>query len=236
MGVAGPADAGGARTPRVWFFDLDNTLHDASVAVFPHLRDSMTRYIQEALGVAAEEAHLLRVRYWQRYGATLLGLVRHHGVSVPHFLHETHRLPDLEGRLTAFRPDRAALQRLPGLRCVLTNAPRAYAQRVLRTLRLDGLFHAVISIEDMRNFGHLRPKPDARMFRTLCARLRVSPCDCVLIEDTLEHQKAAHGLGMRTVWMQRYLRASAPTGASRSLAHCRRPAYVDRRISRLRDL
>ena len=95
---------------RVWLFDLDNTLHDASAAVFPHLRDSMTRYIQEALGVAAEEAHLLRVRYWQRYGATLLGLVRHHGVQPAHFLHHTHLLPGLEQRVRGHRADIAALK------------------------------------------------------------------------------------------------------------------------------
>ena len=34
-----------------------------------------------------------------RYGATLPGLVRHHGVKAGHFLHHTHLLPGLESRL-----------------------------------------------------------------------------------------------------------------------------------------
>ena len=42
-------------------------------------------------------------------------------------------------------------------------------------------------------FGHLRPKPDARMLRRVAARLRCAPSRCVLVEDTLEHQKAARG-------------------------------------------
>ncbi len=220
----------------MWLFDLDNTLHDASAASFPHLRESMTQYIEDELGVSREDAHLLRIRYWRRYGATLLGLVRHHGVSATHFLDVTHRLPALESRLRAPRADREALRRLPGLRVVLTNAPRAYALRVLRELRLDRLFHAVFSIEDMAMFGHLRPKPDGRMFRTLLARLGVTAARCVLVEDTLEHQKAARRLGMRTVWMQHYLRKDPAAPAAGRVAHWRLPAYVDRRVTRLRDL
>ena len=39
--------------------------------------------------------------------------------------------------------------------------------RAFETVGTDG----VITIEDMAMFGHLRPKPDARMFRALAARL-----------------------------------------------------------------
>jgi putative hydrolase of the HAD superfamily len=220
----------------VWLFDLDDTLHDASRAVFAPLRDSMTAYIQRELGLPREEANLLRIHYWRRYGATLLGLIRHHGVRPAHFLADTHQLPGLEQRLWACPADRAALWRLPGWRCVLTNAPRAYALRVLRQVGLLQAFDAVICIEDMSMFGHLRPKPDARFFRHLMARLRVKASDCVLIEDTLVHQKAAHRVGMRTVWMQRFWRQAAAAASERPRRLARRPAYVDIRIQRLREL
>jgi TetR/AcrR family transcriptional regulator len=75
----------------------------------------------------------------------------------------------------------------------------------------------------MTMFGHLRPKPDARMLRRLAARLGVPPQRCVLVEDTLEHQKAARRVGMKTVWMQRWI---APPARRRSRA--RTAAYVDR--------
>jgi putative hydrolase of the HAD superfamily len=226
-----------ART-RVWLFDLDNTLHDASHAVFGHLRESMTAYITRELQVPEAEAHVLRVRYWQRYGATLLGLMRHHGVSAPHFLHDTHQLPGLEQRLRAPLSDRRALAALPGKRVLLTNAPRDYALRVLRHLRLLRCFDAVISIEDMQMFGHLRPKPDKRMFRWLVARLRVRPSDCTLVEDTLEHQKAAWAVGLQTVWMQRFALAAAAASAEphAGLRLRRRPDYVSARIRQLQAL
>ncbi|MFM2446478.1 MAG: hypothetical protein RI936_925, partial [Pseudomonadota bacterium] len=66
---------------RVWFFDLDDTLHDASHAIFRAIDARMTDYVQHHLAVDRPEANRIRRHYWLRYGATLLGLVRHHGVD-----------------------------------------------------------------------------------------------------------------------------------------------------------
>jgi putative hydrolase of the HAD superfamily len=237
-------------TPRrapTWLFDLDNTLHDASHASFAQTSAAMTDYVVEHLGLAHGDASALRQHYWHRYGATLLGVVRHHGVRAAHFLEQTHRLPGLEDRLRTSAHDRAALARLPGRKVVVTNAPRAYAMRVLGALRLAPLFDAVVCIEDMQMFGQWRPKPDVRMFRRLIARLRTTAARCVLVEDMLEHQRSARALGMRTVWMQRYLggrfRGSAVVPRHAGLhapalgVHpCRRPSYVCARINSLQEL
>lgn len=219
-----------ARPPTVWLFDLDDTLHDATRASMRELRAAMGEYIERHLGLTTEQSDALRRRYWLRYGATLLGLVRHHAVDAAHFLHHTHLLPGLEQRVRGHRHDLAAVARLPGRKLILTNAPAAYTARVLGALGVARLFERVVSIEDMRMFGHLRPKPDARMLRALAARLGVPPTRCVLVEDTLAHQKAARRVGMNTVWMQRWL--PPPATARRR----RRPAYVDRRVRHLAQL
>lgn len=230
-----------------WLFDLDNTLHDASHAAFGPTNRAMTDYIVEHLGLEAEAASALRQHYWHHYGATLLGLVRHHGVKASHFLEQTHRLPDLEQHLRCSAHDRAALRRLPGRKFILTNAPRRYALRVLDALGLTGYFDGIVAIEDMRMFGQHRPKPDARMLRNVLARLKLRPQHCVLVEDTLAHQKAAHGLGLRTVWMQRYLDGryrgtlrdginSGHQGAEVGVHPCHRPPYVYARIKTLQTL
>lgn len=235
------------RTMRTWLFDLDNTLHDASHAAFGPTSRAMSEYLARHLGLTTEEASALRQRYWNHYGATLLGVVRHHGVKPAHFLAETHTLPGLEERLRTSAHDRAALRRLPGRKLILTNAPLAYTLRVLGALRLDRLFDGVISIEAMAMFGHLRPKPDVRMFRHVLARWKLRAADCVLIEDTLEHQKSARRLGLRTVWMQRYLdgrfRGTLRDGINNGFrprevgVHpCRRPPYVCARIRSLQML
>ena len=243
--VAAPRGGSPARPERVWLFDLDNTLHDASDWVFGELNRAMTRFVEETLVVDRAEADRLRRHYWLRYGATLLGLVRHHGVSAAHFLHDTHQLPGLEGRVYRHAHDVAALRRLRGRKFVLTNAPRAYALRVLDALGLTAHFDGVIAIEDMCMFGHWRPKPDRRMLRHVAVRLRVPTHRCVLVEDTLEHQKAAYALGMRTVWMQRWLRGrrtasghvATPMRGREVAAHLRRkPVYVCDRIRSLQAL
>jgi putative hydrolase of the HAD superfamily len=220
------------RAGPVWLLDLDNTLHDATSAAYSGINQGMTDFIERELGLGRAEADALRRRYWSRYGATLLGLVRHHGVKAEHFLHHAHALPGLEARVRGHVHDLAALACLPGRRVLLTNAPAAYTARVLGVLGIARLFDAIVSIEDMRMFGELRPKPDARMLRALAARLHVPPARCILVEDTLVHQKAARRVGMQTVWMQRWLRGSS--GAASRLR--RRPAYVDRRIRCLREL
>ena len=232
---------------RVWLFDLDNTLHDASHAAFGPTSQAMTDYMVTHLKLRHDDASALRQHYLNHYGATLLGLVRHHGVKMAHFLEETHRLPGLESRLRTSAHDRAALKRLRGRKIILTNAPRAYALRVLNTLRLAECFDTVISIEDMTMFGQHRPKPDARMLRRVAVRLKLPPCRCTLVEDTLEHQKSARRVGMRTVWMQRYLQGrfrggpGAPANAGFvprevGVHPCRKPMYVCAKIKSLQIL
>ena len=241
---------------RVWLFDLDNTLHDASHAAFGPTNLAMTEYMVEHLSLTHQGASELRQHYWNHYGATLLGLVRHHGVKASHFLEQTHRLPGLEQRLRTSAHDRAALMRLRGRKFILTNAPRAYALRVLNTLGLATCFDGVLSIEDMTVFGHLRPKPDARMFRRVAARIKARLSDCVLVEDVLENQKVAFGLGMKTAWMQRYLEGryrgkpgaahgnnsavkSVNSGTKRGevgVQPCRSPAYVCAKIKSIQKL
>lgn len=222
--------------PRVWLFDLDNTLHDAAASSFAHFDATMNAYIRDTLGVAPDEADRLRRHYWARYGATLLGLVRHHGVRVDHFVAHTHAFPGLEPLVRGHAHDVAALSRLPGRKVVLTNAGRDYALRVLRVLGLVGAFEQVIGIEQMRVAGRLRPKPDARLLRAVARRLGVRPTECVLVEDSLANQKSAHAIGMRTVWMQRWLRAGSSHGPEAGHGLRRRPGYVCARISALTQL
>lgn len=223
------------RRETVWLFDLDNTLHNASAHAFVALEAAMTQYIVQYLQLQPDAAVRLRQHYWARYGATMTGLVRHHGVDAAHFLAETHRLPLLEQHLHAHRADLRVLRRLPGRKLLLSNAPQAYVQRVLKALGLQRCFDAVLGVEQMAMFGELRPKPDARMFRHVCARLKLLPAHCVLVEDTLVHQKSARRVGMGTVWMQRWARQAAH-GPEAGLALRRRPVYVGRRLQQLRGL
>ena len=76
-------------------FDLDDTLHNASAHIFPVMSRAMTQYIMYELDLNETTAHQLRQHYWRVYGATLKGLMRHHGVDAYHFLQKTHAFMDL---------------------------------------------------------------------------------------------------------------------------------------------
>lgn len=185
------------RSKRTWLFDLDNTLHDAGTHIFPHLHRSMMAYICHHLKITEAEAVSLRQNYWQRYGATLLGLMRHHGTDPRHFLHHTHQFPDLARIVIAERGLKAMLQRLPGRKIVFSNAPQKYIEAVLNIVGIRRCFDAVYSVERIR----FRPKPDASGFMQIIREGRLDARNCIMVEDTKANLITAKHLGMKTVFV-----------------------------------
>jgi putative hydrolase of the HAD superfamily len=202
---------------RVWLFDLDNTLHDANPHIFPHIHRSMREYIERLLGVDAAEASRIRERYWTRYGTTLAGLVRHHGVDPNHFLAETHRFMDLPSMVVYDRALATMLARLPGRKYVFSNAPTRYATAVLDIMGLRHRFDGIWTIERLR----FAQKPSLAGFRRLLSRERLRPAQCVMVEDSAGNLKPARQLGMKTVLIAREPRV---------------PAWVDLRLQSVLDL
>jgi putative hydrolase of the HAD superfamily len=202
---------------RVWLFDLDNTLHDADPHIFPHINRAMTAYVAWLANLDVAEASALRETYWRRYGATLLGLMRHHDTDPHHFLHHTHQFEDLPRMVVYERALRNLLHRLPGTKIVFSNAPQHYAEAVLDIMGVRQAFDDVCSIERMR----FRPKPQIHGFLRLLREHRLDPSRCVLVEDSAENLKTARRLGMRTVWISR---------------EPRRPAWVDLRLKSVLEL
>ncbi len=200
-----------------WVFDLDNTLHNATPHIFPHINRAMTAYVQEALGLDEKAASELRHHYWTRYGATLLGLIRHHGTDPAHFLWHTHQFPDLDRMLVREPQLRATLRRLPGRKYVFSNAPVRYSRAVLRSLAIADLFNDVFCIEASR----YRPKPHTAGFLRLARVNHLRLRRCIMVEDTLANLRTAKRLGMKTVWVSRAGRA---------------PLYIDAKVVSLMQL
>ncbi|MNR82652.1 5'-nucleotidase [compost metagenome] len=228
-----------------WLFDLDNTLHNASHAIFPAINVNMNAFIAQVLqqsGLASDAAavNAARLAYWQRYGATLLGMVNHHQVRPDDFLREAHRFDDLPTMIRAERGLARVLRRLPGRKILLTNAPRRYSRDVLRHLGLHRHFARHIPIEAMRVHGRLRPKPSKQMLRKLLAREGIAARQCVLVEDTVSHLKGAKQLGMQTAWITQYLASdSHKLGTSEhraTTAFTKRPIYVDVKVKSVGQL
>ena len=225
----------------LWLFDLDNTLHDASHAIFPTISANMNVFIARVLGAAGmpatqEAVDAARLGYWKRYGATLLGMIRHHNVSPADFLHQTHDLADLRAMMRFEQGLGKLLRSLPGRKILLTNAPTRYSTDVMRHLGLRRHFSHHIAIENMHVHRQLRPKPSKLMLRRLLRRHGVEAQRCVLVEDTLANLRSAKQVGLRTVWITQYLRMSDPIGKAPLPRMLKRPAFVDVKVKSLRQL
>jgi putative hydrolase of the HAD superfamily len=206
-----------APSRRVWIFDLDNTLHDATARIFPSMHGQINAFLRREFAVDEAGADAMRREFWLRYGTTMNGLMRHHGVYPRRFLRETHVFPELAELVVHENALKHALARLGGMKLVFSNAPRHYVEEVLRTIGLERYFDAVYSIEDTRYRG----KPALHGFRMLLRKHNLDPHRCAFIDDILDNLRTAHRLGMSTVWV---------SGAKR------RVPFVDLRVASVVDL
>jgi putative hydrolase of the HAD superfamily len=210
-------------TERTWLFDLDNTLHNASPHIFPHINRSMREYIERHLGVDAAEATRIRQTYWDRYGATLTGLIRHHNIDPRHFLWETHQFDNLHQMVVFERGLKAMLQRLPGRKIIFSNAPRHYTDAILRLTGIGQQFDAIYSVEQLR----FKPKPAINGFLRILQREQLEAGNCIMVEDSLINLVTAKKLGMKTVWVSAGLRRSVHADVKlKTLTHL--PQYLGR--------
>jgi putative hydrolase of the HAD superfamily len=176
------------------------------------MNKAMTQYIMNTLNVDEHHAFRLRQHYWRIYGATLKGLMRHHGVDPYHFLCETHDNMDLENMVSETKKLRHCINRLKGRKVIFTNAPMNYAIRVLNVLGIADLFTVVFSVESTK----FHPKPSVRGFQQLLHVIKAKASDCVMMEDNLPALMTAKRMGMKTVWISKSLQ---------------KPSFVDLRIN-----
>lgn len=176
---------------RTWVFDLDNTLYPAR-ALYDEIGERMTSYIMRATGFDEAGALEIRERYFHQYGATVVGLMRHHGIDASDFLQDVH-LADH----SVLEPDaelRALIEALPGRRIIFTNGGGGHAERVLKSLKLEGLFDTVFDIET----AELTPKPQRGSYERLLAHCGCDAKGAILVEDTLYNLEPAHDMGFAT--------------------------------------
>ena len=224
----------------VWLFDLDDTLHDASHAAFGPIAEAMTvsssaswRWPPRGRGPAPPPPGPLR--------RDAVGLMRSPRRARRAFArHAPAARPEHWLRASAHD---LALERRRAGRFILTNAPRAYAERACHGgPGMTRLFHGVIPIERMTMFGDLRPRSDARMLRSIAVTLKVPP---LALHPGRGYAGApevgapgGHEDDVDAALMRRAGSPTAPVSAG-LLARprrCRRPTYACARIRSLQAL
>jgi putative hydrolase of the HAD superfamily len=176
-----------------WVFDLDDTLYPRSIGIHSQLQQRVVMFIADHMRIDQGAAEAVHLDYYERFGATLQGLVQLHGV-VPHaFLDFIH---DID--LSALVRNEAlieALRALPGRRIVFTNASRRHAVAALNAMGMADLFDAIASIEDSGFVG----KPHLSAFSGFLETHGVNPGTAAMFDDRAGNLLVPHELGMRTV-------------------------------------
>ncbi len=178
----------------VILFDLDNTLYSSEREVGNLVHNRINRYMIEVVGIPRDEVDVLRHSYWKRYGLTMQGLMRHHGVDPEDYLSYVHNV-DINSIL---RPDPElcrALQTLPLRKAIFTNSSLDHSERVLNALGLDGAFEEIF---DIRVASYL-PKPCPEPYHAVVDRLGTSASQCIMVDDSPDNLKTAKDLGMGTI-------------------------------------
>ena len=213
---------------RVWFFDLDNTIHDASHSFFEQISIGMVNAVMQHMQLDTVAAKELCELYWKRYGATMIGMHKHHQLDPEQFLLDSHNF-NVSKHMKFEHHLPALLDAVPGTKYILTNAPEHYAVQVLEGLNISQYFAGICAVNHMIVFGKYKPKPAPALLRQLQSSLGLKPQQCVLVEDTLSNLKTAKKEGWQTVYIYH---PGTPFGPQQVI----RPAYVDLRVRSLSEL
>ena len=198
-----------------WIFDLDNTLHDAQKKIFPIINQKINRYISNSVKINLSEADGLRKKYWDYYGATLEGLIRHHNINPTDFLEETHTLENFEELILPMPDLIKVLSSINGQKILYTNAPKNYTNKVLKICQIEGYFDGVFSIED----SNFIAKPSAVSMEFFIKKYKIKLAN--FVDDVKENLETANQFGLSTIWL---------TNEKEN------PIYIDKKIKKLRDL
>ena len=190
-------------------------MHDAQKKIFPVINQKINQYICEKVKINFTEADLLRQKYWDNYGATLEGLIKHHNIDPTEFLKETHTLINLENLVVPMKDLIKILSSINEKKILYTNAPRDYTNKVLEACRVEECFDDVFSIED----SNFIAKPSAISMKIFLKKYKIkSAC---FVDDVKENLETAKQFGLSTIWL---------TNEKES------PPYIDKKISTLKDL
>ncbi|MCK4536204.1 MAG: pyrimidine 5'-nucleotidase [Desulfuromonadales bacterium] len=175
-------------------FDLDNTLYPPKRQLFSLIDVRINRYMREVVGIPSHEVDGLRRSYWEQYGVTLQGLIRHYDVDPEDYLIYVHDV-DISSCLSPDPHLRRELMNLSQRRVVFTNGSICHANRVLSTLGIDDLFEEIFDIR----IAAYQPKPFPEPYLAVLDVLGAAAGSCIMVEDSRKNLDTAKQLGMGTI-------------------------------------
>jgi putative hydrolase of the HAD superfamily len=174
-------------------FDLDNTLYPPETGLLQNVSNNISKFIEKKLRLSEKEANILREKYKEKYGITLSGLIKHHGIDFNEFDKFVYNI-NYESKLKKDNNLYNILKRINLKKIIYTNSGEIHSLKVLKQLGLDNLFDDVITIEKL-NFLAKPTKESITYFLKLTS---VKPKNSLFFEDSETNLFAAEQFGFKT--------------------------------------
>ena len=179
-----------------WIFDLDNTIYDPKSKIFDQIDFRMKQFISSRLNISKGEAFKIQKKFYNEYGTTLSGLMKHYQIQPNEFLKFVHDvdLSKLKKCSVLFKE----INQLPGRKIIYTNGDQDYAKKVLNSLGVESLFEYILDITKSKYI----PKPSVEPLITYLNKNNINLKTCVYFEDLEKNLENAHKYGITTVHIE----------------------------------
>lgn len=177
-------------------FDLDETLYPPGAGLMQAISARINAYLIAHLGLTPAAAEALRRDYERRYGSFFRGVALHGGLDLGDLSAYAHDV-NIEQYLTPDQDLGCLIECIQSPRVIFTNAPHAYAERVLTRLDISRLFARLFAYE----FGEGIGKPNTAVYTKVQCALDVPSEGLVMVDDALSNLAPAQALGWKTIWV-----------------------------------
>ncbi len=177
------------------FFDLDDTLYPHNSGLWQAIKNRISLYMHEQLGMTWEEIPAHREEYFRNYGTTLRGIQANFDVDEDAYHAYVHQLP-LDEYIAPDPNLLALLEHLPQKKIILTSADEKHARRVLKHLTLTKHFEQILDVHAIA--PHIKPQPEAFQ-RAMDLVGETDPHRCVIIDDLPRTTHAAKDFGFFSI-------------------------------------
>jgi putative hydrolase of the HAD superfamily len=156
----------------------------------------MKQFISSRLNISKEEAFKIQKKFYNEYGTTLSGLMKHYQIQPNEFLKFVHDvdLSKLKKCSHLFKE----INQLPGRKIIYTNGDQDYAKKVLNSLGVESLFEYILDITKSKYI----PKPSVEPLITYLNKNNINLKTCVYFEDLEKNLENAHKYGITTVHIE----------------------------------
>lgn len=177
---------------KIPIIDCDQTLY-INPRLMETYRDRIREYLFEVLNMPKEDCLRLQKSYWEQYGTTLAGLIRHNNVDPAHYLEYIHDVditnyvypnPELANKLST----------LPQGFIVMSNAPRKHVVEVLERIGVVFSKDDIFGIEDYNYNG----KPFENSYKHVLSKKSIKPHEGVMFDDDPKNLEGAKIVGLST--------------------------------------